>query len=353
MSKFWSKRINGISPYTAGEQPQDQSYVKLNTNENPYPPSPKVIERIKQLTSEQMRLYPDPEAVELKNVIANYYGLKTRNIFLGNGSDEVLAHTFKAFFEQDEAILFPDISYSFYPVYCGHFGIKYKCLSLTEKMDISIEQYPETSGGIIFPNPNAPTGKFLDIKKIEALLQRHCNAVVVIDEAYVDFGGVSCIPLITKYPNLLVVQTLSKSRSLAGLRVGFAIGDANLIDGLNRVKNSFNSYPLGRLAIGGAVAAFEDEQYFQSNCQKIIDTRQWTSDQLKSLSIEVLSSKANFLLVKHNEIDAKTVYKQLKNIGVLVRYFSAPRINEYVRVTIGTKEEMVEFIDGIKKITNS
>jgi len=350
MSKYWSDLLKRLTPYEAGEQPQDQTYIKLNTNENPYPPSPKALERIRALASADLRLYPDPEARELKAAIAKHYDVAAENVFVGNGSDEVLAHTFQAFFSGDRPLLYPDITYSFYPVYCDLYEIMPKTVALTESFEIDLEAYHANNGGIIFPNPNAPTGRYLETDSIEALLERNSETVVVVDEAYVDFGGKSCIPLIKKYPNLLVVQTFSKSRSLAGLRVGFAIGDEGLIRGLDTVKDSFNSYPLDRLAIGGAVEAIKDVAHFEECCKKVIKTREWTERELSTLGFDVMPSRANFLMARHIGHDAGRLYEELKKTGVLVRYFNKPRINNCLRITIGTDEEMKSFVEKLKVI---
>lgn len=350
MSKYWSDLLKRLTPYVAGEQPQDRKYIKLNTNENPYPPSPKAIERIKALTSPELRLYPDPEALELKATIACYYNVAEENVFVGNGSDEVLAHTFQAFFSGDRPLLYPDITYSFYPVYCDLYGITPQTIALTGDFEIDLKAYPANNGGIIFPNPNAPTGRYLEKDKIEALLERNSETVVVVDEAYIDFGGESCAPLINTYPNLLVVQTFSKSRSLAGLRVGFAIGDSELIRGLDTIKDSFNSYPLDRLAIGGAVEAIKDKAHFEECRKKVIKTREWTERELGNLGFEIVPSRANFLMVHHKKDAAKKLYEDLKKAGVLVRYFNKPKINNCLRITIGTDEDMKTLIDRLKII---
>ncbi|VAW46740.1 Histidinol-phosphate aminotransferase, partial [hydrothermal vent metagenome] len=274
MSSFWSQLVHTLTPYVPGEQPKVDNLIKLNTNENPYPPSPKALAAMKAEVGEVLKRYPDPNAEALKESIAQYYQLKTHQVFVGNGSDEVLAHAFQALLKQDKPLLFPDITYSFYPVYCGLYQMDYETIPLTESFEIEVNDYHANSGAIIFPNPNAPTGRLLPLKAIERLLQQHANKVVLVDEAYIDFGGQSAVSLVNQYPNLLVVQTLSKSRSLAGIRVGCALGHPDLIEALERVKNSFNSYPMDRLAIYGAKAAFEDEAYFQSTCQKIINTRE-------------------------------------------------------------------------------
>jgi histidinol-phosphate aminotransferase len=274
MSRFWSDVVKGLTPYVPGEQPKLANLVKLNTNENPYGPSPRALEAIRAATGESLKLYPDPNAEALKAAIGKYHGIDARNVFVGNGSDEVLAHIFLGLLKQARPILFPDISYSFYPVYCGLYQVGFETIPLADDFSIQVDGYIKPNGGIIFPNPNAPTGCLVPLADIERLLQANTESVVVIDEAYVDFGGESAIPLTARYPNLLVVQTLSKSRSLAGLRVGFAVGHADLIEALERVKNSFNSYPLDRLAIAGAVAAFEDREYFEQTCKAVIATRE-------------------------------------------------------------------------------
>ena len=350
MSQFWSKRTHELDPYTPGEQPQDQQYIKLNTNENPYPPSPHAIQAMKDAASEDMRLYPDPNAVVLKSAIADYFSLDTNQVFVGNSSDEVLAHTFVALLKHQKPLLFPDISYSFYPAYCSLFGINSKKIPLNSDFTINIDDYIEENGGIIFPNPNAPSGIGLSLEKIETILKNNPDSVVVVDEAYIDFGGETAAPLIANYPNLLITQTFSKSRSLAGLRVGFAIGNANLIEGLERVKNSFNSYPLDRAAISGATAAIKDHEYFSDTCNRIISTREKTTTALEKMGFFVLPSKANFVFAKPKNNNAKELYLKLKESGVLVRYFDKPRINDFLRITIGTDEEMEIFLEKLSSL---
>ena len=344
MSKFWSKRAHELDPYTPGEQPQNQQYIKLNTNENPYPPSPKAIEAIRDAAVESMRLYPDPHAKSLKQAIAGFYDLDIEQVFVGNSSDEVLAHTFVGLLKQDKPLFFPDISYGFYPAYCGLYNIEATRIPLADDFTIRVEDYDKENGGIIFPNPNAPSGIALSLADIEKILDANPEVVVVIDEAYIDFGADTAVPLIAKYPNLLITQTFSKSRSLAGLRVGFAMGHPDLIEGLERVKNSFNSYPLDRAAIAGATASIKDKAHFESTCQKIIATRNKTSAALEAMDFTVLPSKTNFVFAKPNKADAKKLYLDLKEQGVLVRYFSAPRIDGFLRVTIGTDDEMDIFL---------
>jgi len=350
MSTYWSEQVKQLEPYTPGEQPQDQRYIKLNTNENPYPPSPKALLAIYESVNASLRRYPDPNANALKQAIAAYYKLAQNQVFVGNGSDEVLAHTFNALLKQEQPLLYPDITYSFYPVYSKLYDIQTKKIPLTENFTINIEDYLIPNGGIIFPNPNAPTSVALSLDKIEYLLQQNTKSVVVIDEAYIDFGAESAVKLVDKYPNLLVVQTFSKSRSLAGIRVGFALGQAPLIEALERVKNSFNSYPLGMSEIAGATAAIQDEDYFQETCAKIIATREKVIEELQIMGFEILPSETNFIFAKPDWIDAESLYKRLKQAGILVRYFSYPRINNYLRITIGTDEEMQLFVNKISEI---
>ena len=350
MSKFWSKRTHELDPYTPGEQPQDQQYIKLNTNENPYPPSPDAIAAMKEASGEAMRLYPDPNATILKEAIAEYFSLEPNQVFVGNSSDEVLAHTFVALLKHNKPLLFPDISYSFYPAYCSLFGINSKLVPLADDFTITVSDYKQENGGIIFPNPNAPSGIALSLSEVEEILKANPDSVVVVDEAYIDFGGVSAAPLISRYPNLLITQTFSKSRSLAGLRVGFAIGNKELINGLERVKNSFNSYPLDRAAIAGATASIKDQSYFKESCNKIIYTREKTTASLEAMNFLVLPSKANFIFAKPNDFDAQDLYLKLKENGVLVRYFNSPRINGFLRITIGTDEEMTIFLEKLAAV---
>lgn len=335
MSRYWSALVSTLTPYVPGEQPKLANLVKLNTNENPYGPSPRVIEAIRAATDDGLRLYPDPNAQALKDAIARYHGVQATQVFVGNGSDEVLAHVFQALLKQDAPILFPDITYSFYPVYCGLYGVAYETIPLREDFSLRVEDYQRANGGIIFPNPNAPTGRLLPLSAIEDLLLVHPDRVVVVDEAYVDFGGESAIALVDRYPNLLVVQTLSKSRSLAGLRVGFAVGHADLIEALERVKNSFNSYPLDRLAIAGAVASFEDDAYFRATCRKVITSREQVSSAMMALGFEVLPSAANFIFARHPAHDAAGLAAGLREQGVIVRHFRLPRIDQFLRITIG------------------
>ncbi len=350
MSKFWSPFVKDLVPYVPGEQPKMERLVKLNTNENPYGPSPKVLDAIRAELGDNLRLYPDPNADGLKHCIAAYYGVQTNQVFVGNGSDEVLAHIFHALFQQDAPLLFPDISYSFYPVYCGLYRIPFEAVPLDEQFCIKVADYAQPNGGIIFPNPNAPTGCLLPLAMIRQLLEQNRDSVVVVDEAYVDFGGETAIALVNEYPNLLVTQTLSKSRSLAGLRVGLAVGHADLIEALERVKNSFNSYPLDRLALVGAVAAFEDEAYFRQTCQAVINSRQQVVADLQQLGFDVLPSAANFVFARHGERDAAALAAALRERGVIVRHFRQARIKQFLRITIGNDEQNAALRDALTEI---
>ncbi len=339
MNQYWSELVAGLAPYTPGEQPKQGGLIKLNTNENPYGPSPRVLTALKDEVADKLRLYPDPEAERLKAAVAEYYGLQQAQVFVGNGSDEVLAHAFQALLKHEQALLFPDISYSFYPVYCQLYQIAFVQVPLNDRFEICIEDYQRPNGGIIFPNPNAPTGCLLPRDDIQRLLQQNRQSVVVVDEAYIDFGGDTAAALVSRYPNLLVVQTLSKSRSLAGLRVGFALGHEQLIEALERVKNSFNSYPLDRLAISGAVAALEDRDYFEETRAKIIRTRECLGTDLEQLGFKVLPSAANFIFCRHPAFSAEVLSAMLREKGIIVRHFAGGRIGQYLRITVGTDEE--------------
>lgn len=350
MSTFWSPPVRELVPYTPGEQPVIPGLVKLNTNENPYPPSPRVIEAIAAAAQDGLQLYPDPQARAFRQAVANHHGLDVGQVFAGNGSDEVLAHAFFAFFRQDRPILMPDISYSFYKVYCGLYGIEATLVPLDADMGIDVAQYQAACGGVVIANPNAPTGSGLPLAQVERLLRQQPDRVVLVDEAYVDFGGDSAMALINRYPNLLVVQTLSKSRSLAGLRVGFAAGQRHLIEGLERVKDSFNSYPLDRLALAGAVAAYEDSAYFETTRAAVIQSRELLRLQLQELGFEVLPSQANFLMVRHPGHDAATLAADLRAQRILVRHFKLPRIEQYLRISIGTPAQCTALVDACRKL---
>lgn len=349
MSKFWNETTKNIEAYVPGEQPQDKKYIKLNTNENPYPPSKKVIDVMKNAVNDDLKLYPDPTGKKLITAISKTYNVSENQIFVGNGSDEVLAFAFKAFFSENRGIKFPDISYSFYPVYANLFNIPFEEVPLDGDFNIPLDKLMGNNTGVIIPNPNAPTAKYIDTNKLVDLLEANKDNVVIIDEAYIDFGGTSMVKYINEYPNLLVIQTLSKSRSLAGLRCGFAIGDKDLIEGLNRVKNSINSYTLDRVALAGAEEAIYDKSYLE-NSKKIIETRENTIKELEKLNFKVLDSKANFIFVTHKNVKADYIYNTLKDQGILVRYFNKPRINNYLRITIGTDNEMEALIKKLQNI---
>ncbi|WP_406820996.1 histidinol-phosphate transaminase [Pseudomonas sp. KnCO4] len=348
MSRFWSPFVKDLVPYVPGEQPKLARLVKLNTNENPYGPSPKALEAMRGELNDNLRLYPDPNSDRLKQAVAEYYGVTPAQVFVGNGSDEVLAHIFHGLFQHARGpLLFPDVSYSFYPVYCGLYGIAFEQVALDEQFQIRIADYDKPNAGIIFPNPNAPTGCLLPLQAIEQLLQANRDSVVVVDEAYIDFGGETAISLVDRYDNLLVTQTLSKSRSLAGLRVGLAVGHPDLIEALERIKNSFNSYPLDRMAIVGAAAAFEDKAYFQATCRKVIDSREALVEQLVGKGFEVLPSAANFIFARHPQQDAAQLSARLREQGVIVRHFKQERIAQFLRITIGTPEMNQALLDAL------
>lgn len=354
MSQFWSSIVHQLTPYVPGEQPKLQDLVKLNTNENPYGPSPKVIEALKQEATDALRLYPDPNSDALKSAIAENFNLKTNQVFVGNGSDEVLAHVFQALLKHDKPLLFPDISYSFYPVYCGLYEINFQTVALREDFTINVEDYLIPNGGIIFPNPNAPTGIPLALAEIEKLLQKNTQSVVVIDEAYVDFGTESAVGLINQYPNLLVTHTLSKARSLAGLRVGYALGHPDLIQALTRVKDSFNSYPIDRFASAGAIAAMQDQAYFKETCEKVIRTRTALIDALVGMDFSVLPSGANFIFAKHRQRKGADITRALRENNMIVRHFAKPlRISDFVRITIGTDAQNKLLINALKHILST
>ena len=354
MSRFWSKTVKELTPYVPGEQPKLSQLIKLNTNESPYGPSPKALDAIAAANTEALRLYPDPNSDALKQSIAKLHGLTANQVFVGNGSDEVLAHVFLGLLKHEHPILFPDITYSFYPVYCKLYGISFDNIPLSDDFSISVADYLKKNngrnGGIIFPNPNAPTGRALPLKDIETLLQSNQDSVVVIDEAYVDYGTDSAIALVHQYPNLLVTRTLSKSYALAGLRVGYAVGHSDLIEALERVKNSFNSYPIDKLAMAGAIAAIEDQDYLKKISQAVIKTRENLIQSLNTLGFETIPSSANFIFTKHPKHDAAVVAAKLREKHIIVRHFKLPRIDQYLRITIGTDEQCDELVKAIKEI---
>ncbi|MFP3089974.1 aminotransferase class I/II-fold pyridoxal phosphate-dependent enzyme [Treponema sp. TIM-1] len=364
MSRFWNNRVRALEPYVPGEQPRERRLIKLNTNENPYPPSPRVIAAIREAAGEGLRLYPDPRCTALREAVAEAYRVRPEQVFAGNGSDEVLAFAFAAFFPSagdilpvepgpfgggpggTRPVLFPDITYSFYPVYAGLWDIPFRTIPLTNDFSINAEDYLFPAGGVIFPNPNAPTGRALPLKDILSVTGYQGNAgrVVIVDEAYGAFGGESTVPHIQEYPNLLTIHTLSKAASLAGLRVGFAIGQEELIQGLSRIRDSFNSYTLDRLALAGAVAAVSDTAYYHKINQQIIHTRERVSARLREWGFEVIPSAANFIFIRHPRLSGAAVFAALRERGILVRRFDKPRIRDYLRVSIGTDEDMDELL---------
>lgn len=348
MSRFWNSRVQGLEPYVPGEQPRMQRLVKLNTNENPYGPSPWALEAIREAADEGLRLYPDPEGTELRQAVADFHGIQPEQVFVGNGSDEILAHIFHGLFQPDEPVLFPDITYSFYPVYCGLYGLESRTVALDEAFRIPADGFCPPNGGVIFPNPNAPTGIALPLDGVETILAANPDRVVVVDEAYVDFGAESAIRLVDKYPNLLVTQTLSKSRSLAGLRVGFAVGHPDLVEGLQRIKNSFNSYPLDRLALAGAVAAMKDRDHFERTRQAVIAERERLTGGLEALGFQVLPSAANFVLTRPPGRNAEQLSAKLREQGIIVRHFRKARIEQFLRITVGTAEQTDELLEALR-----
>jgi histidinol-phosphate aminotransferase len=351
MSQYWSDIVHKLTPYVPGEQPKLENLVKLNTNENPYGPSPKVIAALKLEAADTLRLYPDPNSDALKAAIAQFHQLQPNQVFVGNGSDEVLAHVFQALLKHDLPLLFPDISYSFYPVYCALYAIPHEKIALAADFSINIDDYAAPNGGIIFPNPNAPTGIPLAVCEIERLLQNNTQSVVVIDEAYVDFGTESAVSLINRFPNLLVTQTLSKARSLAGLRVGYALGAPDLIEALTRVKDSFNSYPIDRFASAGAIAAMQDVAYFAETCAKVMATRTKLVGALTQLGFDILPSGANFIFAKHETRDGAGLTAALREQNIIVRHFKAPsRVAPYLRITIGTDAQTESLISALSAI---
>jgi len=349
MSREWTKNLRNIEPYVPGEQSKDKDIVKINANENPYPPSPKAAEVLKSFDTNKLRFYPSANSTKLKEAIAKYYKVDVSNVFVGNGSDDVLAVAFQSFFNSEKPIVYPDLTYSFYPVWCSLFGIKYKNYPVGDDFRINPEDYKEKNGGVVIPNPNAPTSLGEGLDFVEKILNYNQDSVVIIDEAYVDFGGTSSIPLIDKYENLLVTGTFSKSRSLAGLRIGFAIGSKALIDVMEAVKNSYNSYTVDSLSIEMGAASIEDDEYFKSTCKKVIKTRKRVTLELEKLGFDVLDSQTNFIFVTHNKHNMKSLFEYLKTQKVFIRYFSLPRIENYVRITIGTNEEMDIFLEKTKE----
>jgi histidinol-phosphate aminotransferase len=353
MSQFWSAVVHGLTPYVPGEQPKLANLVKLNTNESPYGPSPKVLEAVRAEAADTLRLYPDPSSDRLRAGIAAYHGVTPDQVFVGNGSDEVLAHAFMALLKHGQPILFPDITYSFYPVYCGLYEIAYRTIPLTESFEIRVDDYLVPNGGVIFPNPNAPTGRLLALGEIERLLSGNPDSVVVIDEAYIDFGGETAVGLVARYPQLLVTRTLSKSHALAGLRVGYAIGQAHLVEALNRVKDSFNSYPLDRFAQAGALASIQDSGYVEGICARVVATRTRLVASMAEMGFEVLPSAANFIFARHSVHDGATLSAALRERSIIVRHFRNPaRVAPFLRITVGTDAQCDALLAALKAILN-
>ncbi len=353
MSRFWSRLTHDLQPYVPGEQPRMADLVKLNTNESPFGPSPRALQAIRDEATDTLRLYPDPQAIALRTALADYHQVRPEQVFVGNGSDEVLAHAFVALLKHDAPLLFPDITYSFYPVYCRLFGIDYETVPLDQAMRIRLSDYRRPAGAVIIPNPNAPTAIALSRAEIAELLEQHADVPVVIDEAYVDFGAETAIPLVVSHPNLLVVQTMSKSRALAGLRIGYAIGDADLIEALTRVKDSFNSYPLGRPAQAGAIASLQDEAWFQQSRLRVIEGRERLRNGLVRLGFDVLPSSANFVFARHPAHRGAALAAALRQRAVIVRHFSAARIADHLRITVGTDEQIDRLLSALSEITGS
>lgn len=349
----WEENIRKVIPYVPGEQPNKERMIKLNTNENPYPPAPGVAEALKNMDYTRLRLYPDPTIGKLVGTIADYYQVEKEQVFVGVGSDDVLAMIFMTFFNSKKPILFPDITYSFYDVWADMLRIPYEQISLDENFKIRPEDYAKENGGVIFPNPNAPTGELLPLAQVEAIIQANPDVIVVVDEAYIDFGGESALSLINQYDNLIVVQTFSKSRSLAGSRIGFAISNPTLIKYLNDVKYSFNSYTMDAVTIELGCKAMEDKEYFDTTRNKIIETREWTKKELAALGFQFGDSMSNFIFATHPEVEAKQLFEDLKAADIYVRYFKNPeRISNYLRISIGTKQEMQALVSFLKDYLN-
>lgn len=351
--KAWEKNIRKVVPYVPGDQPKGDKLVKLNTNENPYPPSPNVQRALQEMDYDRLRKYPDPAASELVHVLAEYYGLEDNQVFVGVGSDDVIAMSFLTFFNSEKPILFPDVSYSFYKVWADLFDVPYETPKLDESFCIRPEDYCKENGGVIFPNPNAPTGLLLPLESVEEIVRSNQDVIVIVDEAYIDFGGVSALELLAKYENLLVVQTFSKSRSMAGMRIGFAMGHPSLIQALNDVKYSYNSYTMNMPSLVLGVESVKDDVYFRDTLKKIIDTREWSKMQLEELGFTFPDSMSNFIFATHKQVPAEQLFEALRAEQIYVRYFKQPRLDNYLRISIGTRAEMEilfrflrEYLDG-------
>jgi len=351
MSAYWSDLVRRLTPYVPGEQPKIANLVKLNTNENPYGPSPRALAAIAAEANDALRLYPDPNSDLFKQAVANFFAIDPATVFVGNGSDEVLAHTFLALLKHAKPLFFPDITYSFYPVYCGLYDIAYATVPLDAEFGIRVDDYLDLdAGAIILANPNAPTSRLLPLADIERLAAAKPGCVIVIDEAYIDFGGETAVPLTRRFPNLLVIQTLSKSRSLAGLRAGYAIGHPALIEALERVKNSFNSYPLDRMTIAGAAAAMDDVAWFEETRQRVITSRETLIEHMRGLGFEVLPSAANFIFARHPQRDGAELAQALRTRGIIVRHFKLPRIDQFLRITVGTDAQCAGLTQALAEI---
>lgn len=351
--KNWERNVRTVTPYVPGEQPKEKNIIKLNTNENPYPPAPGVGEALLAFHADSLKLYPDPQVLDLVNAIADFYGVNENQVFAGVGSDDVLAMIFMTFFNSDKPVLFPDITYSFYDVWADMLRIPYEQIPLDKEFCIRPMDYKKENGGIIFPNPNAPTGALMEISQMEEIIRANPDVIVVVDEAYIDFGGASALPLVNKYDNVIVVQTFSKSRAMAGSRIGYAISNASVIKYLNDVKYSFNSYTMDRITIALGTAAIADKEYFEKITKKIIKTREWTKEQLLALGFEFADSKANFIFARHREVSGSRLFQALKEENIYVRHFNKPeRIVDFLRITIGTDEQMKTLVNFLKTYLN-
>lgn len=353
MTELWSDMARRTKPYKAGEQINTKDTIKLNTNENPYPPSPRVFEALQKVLTADLRKYPESDPEKLRNALGDYHNVSAKQVFVGNGSDEVLALSFMAFFTPGKSILFPSVTYSFYPTYAALFDIQYNEVPMGKDFTLNEEAFYQSAGGVIFPNPNAPTGIALPLQSVERIIQENPGRPIIVDEAYIDFGGESAISLLTRYDNVLITRTMSKSRSLAGLRIGYAIGSEMMIEALTRVKNSFNSYPIDRLALAAAEASLEDEVYFTETIQRIIDTRERFKKVFESIGFTVLHSSANFLFVHHSRVPAVQLYELLKEHHILVRHFPQPETEQWLRVTIGTDAEMEQLVQQLFKTVDA
>ena len=350
--KAWENNIRKVEPYVPGEQPKDTDVIKLNTNENPYPPAPEVGKAVMDTDIDRLRLYPDPDVTELVSAIADYYGMNKNQVFVGVGSDDVLSMCFLTFFNGNKPVLFPDITYSFYSVWADLYRIPYEKQALDEDFNIKPQDYYKENGGVIFPNPNAPTGLYMGLDKVRDIIEHNRDVVVIVDEAYIDFAGRSAMELIDKYENLIIVQTFSKARSMAGMRIGYAISNPTLIKYLNDAKYSFNSYTMNQTSLVCGVEAVKDKAYFEECVNKIIETREWAKEELKNLGFHCLDSKSNFIFAMHPDYDAKELFEALKENDIYVRFWGSERIEQYMRITVGTREEMEAMFAFLKKYMN-